>query len=116
MSEPSFQFRDSMLMQVFNPPVFPPIPPTKWYQTNVFWGGIGLLVTFAGLGVSMIGRITLAHVFFTLAWPSGCMSLWVMCNGVFKRHRLAFFSAFAILLALILFAVDHYLTTHPIPS
>jgi hypothetical protein len=100
----------SLLMQVFSPTI---IPPTKWYQTNVFWGGVGLLVTFASLGVSMTARVALAHIFFTLAWPSGCMSLWVMCNGVFKKNRILIFSVFALLLGVLLFLLDHYLTTHP---
>lgn len=100
-----------MLMQVFNPAI---IPPTKWYQTNVFWGGIALVVSLAGLGVSMTGRIAVAHICFTLCWPCGCMSLWVFCNGVFNRRRIAIFSALAVILAIMLFALDRYTTTHPL--
>jgi hypothetical protein len=98
-------------MQVYNPPFIPPIPPTKWYETARFWGGIGLCIAFFALGFAMTGRVMLAHIFFFLAWPSGSFALWFPCNGIFRRKKLAWILT-SLLLGIILAATD-YVALHP---
>jgi hypothetical protein len=100
-----------LLAQVFNPPIIhiPPTPPPKWFETGRFWGGIGVLVALVGTGVGMTGRIVVAHICFLLAWPSGSLSLWMLCHGVFRRKKLAWVIT-TFLLGVILAGIDLYVT------
>jgi hypothetical protein len=92
-------------MGVYNPPIIPPNPPPKWYETNPFWGGIGICLGLIALGFSMTGRVVLAHIFFMAAWPFGSIALWVFCKGVFRRKKLAWMLT-SIFLAIVLVGMD----------
>src|ERR1017187_4689764 len=101
-----------MLMQVFNPPIFPSPKPPKWHATNPFWGGIGLCIAFVALGFAMTGRAALAHIFFAAAWPCGSLSLWIFCSGVFRRKRIPAWILTSILLGITLAGTD-FVAFHP---
>jgi hypothetical protein len=60
------------------------------------------------LGFSMTDRIILAHIFFTLAWVSGCFCLWIFCKGVFPERRKLAWILSAILLVMVIAAIDFY--------
>ncbi len=99
-----------MLLQVFNPPIF---PKTPWFKENPFWGGIGgfIALLLTGVGFAVSGHQFLGRLLIVLAWPWAAFTLWLTINGLnnIKGWRIAARIAMLIAVALLGWSVDRFI-------
>jgi len=98
-----------LLGQVFSPPIINIPPPEKqpWYESAFFLASIGFCATFFIAAVGMTTKGALTQAFFALAWVFGSISLWIVCQNVFKTKKLAWWILFGVALGILLGFADY---------